>query len=108
VKGRTKAPPNLQPQTKRWFVEIADSYILESHHRRLLSLACEAWDRRTAALEELKANGSYYVDRHGVRRANPALGIERDQRVSFARMLRELGLDIEPPLDRRPPRLGGR
>jgi P27 family predicted phage terminase small subunit len=108
VKGRLKPPPNLRAETKRWWAEVAESYFLESHHLRLLTLACEAWDSRSAALEELKANGPYYLDRHGIKRANPALGVERDARISFARMLRELGLDIEPPADRRPPRLGGR
>ena len=35
-------------------------------------------------------------------KAHPCVGIERDSRLAFARLLRELDLDVEPPSDPRP------
>ena len=45
------------------------------------------------------------ADRFGQLKPHPATGIERDSTVLFARCLRELALDVEPPAERRP---GGR
>ena len=109
---RTKqvsAPPHLRPETAEWWAEVNREFDLEHHHRRLLRLACEAWDRGQEAREALAEHGSVYVDRFGQPRARPEVAIERDSRVSFARMLRELALDVEGPTeDGRPPRISGK
>jgi hypothetical protein len=86
---------------------VAD-FDLDPHHLRLLRLACEAWDRGQEAREALAEHGSIYEDRFGQPRARPEVAIERDARISFARMLRELALDVDGPAeDGRPPRLTG-
>jgi hypothetical protein len=36
-------------------------------------------------------------------RAHPAVAIERDARTGFARIIRELDLDVQPPSARRAP-----
>jgi P27 family predicted phage terminase small subunit len=103
-----KAPRHLQPATRKWWEAVAAEYQLESHHERLLSLAAESWDRCQEARKILDAQGMTYADRFGAPRARPEVAIERDSRVAFARLLRELGLDIEPPADpARPTRLRG-
>jgi hypothetical protein len=46
-------------------------------------------------------------NRHDEIRPHPAVSIERDSAIRFARLLRELGLGDEPA-DSRPPALRGR
>ena len=101
-----KAPAHLKAATRRWFEEVATSFELEPHHHRLLQVACEAWDRCQEARSILDREGLTYEDRFGAPRARPEIAVERDSRLAFARMLRELALDIEPPSEApRPPRI---
>jgi phage terminase small subunit len=79
-------------------------YRLEDHHVRLLTLACEAWDRAQEARTTLETEGSYFIDRFKQPKAHPAIAVERESRVSFARLLRELDLEGDPQPDIRPPR----
>lgn len=83
-----------------------DSYALEEHHERLLTLACEAWDRAEQAREALLEHGLTYVDRFDCPRPRPEVAIERDSRIGFARLVRELDLDGDPLPDPRPRRRG--
>ena len=100
------APPHLADETRAWWVAVATEYQLESHHRRLLTLACESWDRGVQAREALATHGTTYTDRWGQPRARPEVAMERDARIGFARLVRELALDIDPPDDTgRPPRI---
>jgi P27 family predicted phage terminase small subunit len=70
---------------------------LPPHRLHLLRLACEAYDRCQSARERLAAEGLTFQDKNGDPRAHPAVAIERDSRVGFARLLRELGLDAPIP-----------
>jgi len=102
-------PSHLRQETAEWWAEVNREFDLEHHHRRLLRLACEAWDRGQEAREAITEHGSVYVDRFGQPRARPEVAIERDSRISFARMLRELALDVEGPTEGgRPPRIAGK
>ena len=58
---------------------------LEEHHLKLLTAACESWDRCQQARRRLKKHGLTYADRFGQPRARPEVGIERDNRIAFAR-----------------------
>jgi hypothetical protein len=75
---------------------------LESHHLRLLVLAGEAWDRGQQARAAIAEHGPVYTDRFGQPTVRPEISIERDSRIAFARLLRELALDVSVP-DSRPP-----
>jgi phage terminase small subunit len=100
------APTHLKLATKRWWLAVVTDWELEEHHVRLLTLAGEAWDRCAEARELVKSQGLTFTTRLGELRVNPAVAIERDARLAFARLLRELDLDIVPPsTDVRPPRL---
>ncbi len=96
----------LEAKTRKWWRNVLDDYDLEEHHVKLLTLAAEAWDRCQEARRILDENGLTYTDRFGCPRARPEVAIERDSRIAFARLLRELALDLEPPEEPgRPPRL---
>lgn len=100
-----KAPDHLRPDTGDWWVAVHDDFDLEEHHTRLLTLACEAWDRCGQAREELARDGLTLVTADGGKKAHPCIAIERDARLAFARLIRELDLDFEGGTERRPPAL---
>lgn len=99
-----KAPDHLRTETAQWWDSVYEDFELEEHHARLLTLAAEAWDRCFEARETLAEVGTYYTDRFGQPKAHPAVAVERDSRVAFARLMRELDLDGDPLP---PPRLPG-
>jgi phage terminase small subunit len=101
-----KPPKHLQPATRKWFADVVQAYELEEHHIRLLTLASEAWDRGVAAREAIAANGMTYNDRYGCPHPRPEIAIENTARIGFARLIRELDLDVtEPATPSRPPAL---
>jgi P27 family predicted phage terminase small subunit len=113
MKDRSKPPAHLKAATKRWWRSVVEEYALEPHHVRLLTLAAEAWDRCEQAREALSADGLTFRDDRGNIRPHPLIAMEKDSRTAFARLIRELDLDVEPGgPDYRPPPLrsntGGR
>lgn len=101
-----RAPRHLEAATRRWWDSVLNDYELGEHHLHLLQLACEAWDRCQAARAALGAQGLTYVDKFGNPRPRPEIAIERDSRIAFARLVREMDLDTEQvPEGRRPPAL---
>jgi P27 family predicted phage terminase small subunit len=103
----TKAPRHLTTSTRAWWEHVNAIYVLTEHHRMLLTLAAEAWDRSVQAREQLKADGIVYTDRFGAPRKHPAVSIEEQARSGFARLMRELDLDGSPTPDVRTPRARG-
>lgn len=97
-------PKYLKAGTKVWIRRILADYELEDHHIKILIMAGETWERITQARERIKKNGAYYTDRWGCPKSHPALADERNNRIVFARLLRELNLSEEGP-DTRPPGL---
>jgi phage terminase small subunit len=75
-----------------------------------LQAAAEAWDRLQQARQALADHGGLTtVTPHGGIVAHPAVAIERDARIGFARLVRELDLEADPPAERgRPPALSRR
>ncbi len=105
--NRTPKPPEyFTPEIKGWWKLVVATYVLDAHHILLLTAACEAWDRMQEARKTIAVEGAYYADRHGNHKAHGAVAVERDSRVAFARLLRELDLDVDPPKEAtRPPQL---
>lgn len=102
--GKMTIPRHLRAGTKKWIRQILDDYELESHHLKILISAAETWDRILQARERIQKEGAYYKDRWGCPKSHPALADERNNRVVFTRLLRELNLS-EEPLDSRLPGL---
>lgn len=93
MSGAKRAPEHLRVSTRAWWRAVVASYELEEHHRRILTLAGEAHDRCAEAREAIAEHGPYFMDRFEQPKAHPALAVERDSRLAFARLLRELNLD---------------
>jgi P27 family predicted phage terminase small subunit len=101
------APAHLSEAMQTWWRQVMADYALEAHHLRLLEAAADAWDRMTQARDVLREEGLTVLGANGVKK-HPAADVERDSRLAFARLLRELDLDAEPPPERpqwRPPPL---
>jgi P27 family predicted phage terminase small subunit len=103
------APRHLRAKTRAWWSMVVATYQLESHHERLLTLACEAWDVGQLATERISADGLWVTDRFGAVKPHPAVAIQRDARLGFARLIRELNLDADEPAGLpHPPTIKGR
>ncbi|MFD2053779.1 P27 family phage terminase small subunit [Mesorhizobium calcicola] len=101
---KPKPPAHLTAESKRWWNEILKEYDLEGHHLRLLQAACEAWERMQAARAAIATYGLTFTDGSGSPKVRPEISIERDSKIVFARLIRELDLDCEAPAEtRRPP-----
>ena len=99
-------PAHLNADTGHWWATVMTEYALEPHHVRLLTLAAEAFDSAADAREVLQREGKVYIDRFDQPKPRPEVAIQRDSAIGFARMLRELDLDVAAPTDRaRPPAL---
>jgi P27 family predicted phage terminase small subunit len=96
------APPaHLSASARHWWETTVALYELQEHHLRLLQLACEAWDRAQQARAQIDRDGLTVSTADGGIRVHPCIAIERDSRLGFARILRELDLDVEPPVSDR-------
>jgi P27 family predicted phage terminase small subunit len=98
-KQTPKPPSHLRQTTKTWWKSVVSEYELEQHHLKLLRLAAEAWDRGQQAREQIRKHGMTYNDRFGAPKPRPEIAIERDSRIAFARLLRELALDVDAPAE---------
>ena len=99
IQNTKKPPKHLIPTTKRWWSAVVADYDLEDHHIKLLTLAAESWDRCREAREAIQREGLTFLDRFGAPHARPEVAVERDSRIAFARILRELALDVNHPGD---------
>lgn len=108
-KRRGPVPPAyLSPEAQKWWRSVVAEYELEPHHLKVLEAAAGAWDRITEARERIAQDGAYVLDRFGVVKSHPAVIVERDAKATFARLLRELALDVSGPGDdSRPPGIAG-
>lgn len=106
-KRRITAPSHLSPAMKEFYKRIVSDYDLEPHRLRLLKQACECFDRAESARLEIETNGITFKDKFGQLKPNPACKIETENKTLFARLLREMRLDIDSPNDSRLPRITG-
>lgn len=98
-------PAHLSDDAAAWWRSVVADYDLEPHHVRLLTLAAQAWDRAEEARIHLQIFGTVFIDRWQQPKARPEVAIERDSRIAFARLLREMGLESAPADAPRPPSL---
>ena len=99
-KQAIKPPKHLETATKQWWIRVRNTWKLKEHQVRILTLAAESWDRCAQARVAIEENGLTYDDRFGQPKARPEVGVERDSRLAFARLIRDLDLDIEEPQEK--------
>jgi hypothetical protein len=88
----------FEPGTRAWLKETVKAYELEPHHVKLLVLAAQSWDLSQRANAVLVEKGfTYDHPKTGRPVARPEVAIARDNNILYARLLRELDLDIEQP-----------
>jgi phage terminase small subunit len=101
-------PAGLSLTAAAWWHSVTSNYALEDHHKKILECACRAWDRAAQAAALVDAEGLVTYDRFQQAKVHPACLVERDNRALFARLVRELGLDLDSPEERRAPVTVGR
>jgi phage terminase small subunit len=99
------APTHLRKGTQKWFNGVIADFMLDDSGVKLLTKCAEAHDRSEEARELLAKHGLTYVDSKGSPRARPECAIERDSRIAFCRLLRDLDINDSSPGDGRPPAL---
>ena len=97
-----KAFKKLKPATKKWVRQVENTWTLDPHHQRLLVLAGQAWDRAQEAKDQVDSDGSIIKDRFDQLKQHIGCELERQSMLTFCRLLREIGLDIQEPEDNRP------
>ena len=101
-----RAPSGLSGRSRRFWKQINEAYVLESHALKLLEEACWVLDRIQQDQATVEDEGRTYTDKNGCPRLHPSIDSERQQRNLLIRLLRELRLgDGEIPEESRPPRL---
>ena len=101
------APVFLAEPGRTFWQRVVSEFDLDSAALQLLALACKQADRAAEARAILAAQPVVYRDRFDAPKEHPAVAIERNATIAFARLVRELALDVEPPADSRPPRRPG-
>lgn len=76
-----------------------------THDYHRLDLASHCRDRIEQCRKVIDKEGPFILDRFQVQKEHPAIKVEREQKIVFCRIIRELNLDIQEPADSRPPKL---
>ena len=87
-----KNPEHLSKHAKDFWRWALYEYQLNRDELQLLLMACEAMDRCIQARKRLAKQGLTYNDRFGQPKSRPEVAIERDSRLAFARLVKQLGL----------------
>ena len=84
---------------------LKEIQVNESHDFARLDLLAHTRDEIQECHKIIKSEGMFIEDRFGQKKEHPALKTERDLKVVFCRILRELNLDIETAKESRLPSL---
>ncbi len=88
-----KPPEHLSKHAQDFWQWAVSEYQLSKDDLHLLTMACEAMDRCRQARKRLAKQGLTYTDRFGQPKSRPEVAIERDSRLAFAKLVRQLSLN---------------
>jgi hypothetical protein len=101
----TPTPPkHLTGRYRAWWVSVVSTWQIDAPALEVLTLAADALRRCDDARDVLDEHGTTFVDRFGSPRARPEVAVERDSRLAYARLIRELNLDLDVAEPARLPR----
>lgn len=101
--ARTQAPKSLKKAGNQFWKTVMAEFVLESgHDLTRLEMACSCLDTIAESETIVEKEGLFVLDRFEQQKEHPGLKTIRDNKVIFCRIIRELGLDLEPPSDSRP------
>jgi phage terminase small subunit len=102
---KIKEPKGLGTAGRRyWKQSMVEVDFEEVHDLERLLMAAKCLDDLSEAESRVKADGMFMTNRYGNVVEHPAVKTIRDTRLLFVKIVRELGLDLDPPTDSRPPR----
>ncbi len=87
-----KPPEHLSKDAQEFWRWATDEYRLTQDDLKVLLMACEAMDRCRQARKRLAKQGLTYTDRFGQPRSRPEVAIERDSRLAFSKLVKQLSL----------------
>jgi phage terminase small subunit len=85
-------PKHLSPAAGRFWFSVREAVDLTPHEMLLLNLTCECLDRLQEARVAIAEHGMTYSDRFGNPRLRPEVTVERDCRLAFGKLIRQLTL----------------
>ena len=95
MKTKIDIPKGLNNEARVFFRKIAGHYELNNAGLELLKVACFTLQRWREAKETLDKAG--LIVEGNIPRIHPAAKVEHDCRLSFCRMMKELGFNEEVP-----------
>ncbi len=100
-----KIPKDLKKTGKIFYNKVLSEYELtDAHDLERLAMAAKCLDNVKEAENRVSSDGMFTRNRYGNTTEHPGLKTIKDMRLLFIKIIRELGLDITPPADSRPPR----
>lgn len=99
------APEHLSAEAGAWYVQVVRDFDLDDTGQALLRMAGELWDRAESARKIVAAEGAIIRSSTGTPKEHPAAALERNSKVCFSRLVRELALGSELEEPGRPPRI---
>ena len=96
---RRVAPGHLSKDSAGWWRSVVREFEIDDSQMKLLTLAAESWDMSRKAYKTLAKQGFTFGDKHKQPRERPEVRIYKDALSAFARLLKQLQLDIAPPAD---------
>jgi phage terminase small subunit len=91
-KAPSNPPRHLSRRMKAFWKSILATRKLEPHEEAIFLNACLSFDRAEAARKVLQQEGLTFNDRWGCPKARPEIAIEHDNRVVFAKLIKQLNL----------------
>lgn len=92
-----RPPSHLRPATKTWWKTVVETYQFGDSDLKVLTLAAEALDAHETARLALAKEGTTYLDRYNNPRLRPENNVLRDSALVFARLVKQLQLDVPEP-----------